>query len=111
MRALRFLLQKEFLQIFRDRLMLRMTLVVPVIQLLILSNAATFEVKSARPYVVDRDASQTSRGLIQRLRATGRFVIADASASMDLANDALLGRRAGIIVSIPADFERDLGRD
>jgi ABC-2 type transport system permease protein len=30
---------------------------------------------------------------------------------MDLANEALLGRRAGIIVSVPSDFERDLGRD
>ena len=45
MRTLRFLLRKEFLQIFRDRFMLRMTILMPIIQLLTLSSAATFEVK------------------------------------------------------------------
>ena len=39
MRTVRFLLQKEFRQIFRDRTMLRMLLLVPIIQLLILSSA------------------------------------------------------------------------
>jgi ABC-2 type transport system permease protein len=111
MRALRFLLVKEFLQIFRDRFMLRMSIVMPIIQLLLLSNAATFEVKSARTYVVDRDHSKTSRGLVDRLKASGRFIVEDASQSMDLADDAMLSRRAALIVSIPGNFERDLVRD
>ena len=42
MRTLRFLLRKEFLQIRRDRAMLRMLIGVPVVQLLLLSSAATF---------------------------------------------------------------------
>ena len=111
MRALRFLLVKEFLQIFRDKFMLRLTLVMPMLQLLLLSNAATFEVKSAQMYVVDHDVTTMSRGLIDRLRASGRFIVSGASASMDLANDAMLARRAGLIVTIPADFERDIVRD
>ncbi len=111
MRALKFLLVKEFLQIFRDKFMLRLTLIMPIMQLLLLSNAATFEVKSATMYVVDRDASPMSRAVVDRLRASGRFVVADASPSMDLANDAMLGRRAGLIVSLPAGFERDIVRD
>ena len=110
MRTLRFMLRKEFLQIFRDRFMLRISIVLPIIQLLILSSAATFEVKSAKVYVVDRDHSSTSRGLIDRLRASQRFVIADASPSMDLANEAMLSRRVSVIVSIPGDFERDVVR-
>ncbi|MEO8334416.1 MAG: ABC transporter permease [bacterium] len=110
MRTLRFMLRKEFLQIFRDRFMLRMSILVPIVQLLILASAATFEVKSAKVYVVDRDHSSASRGLVDRLRASGRFIIADASPSMDLANQAMLARRVGMIVSIPADFERDLVR-
>ena len=108
-RTLRFLLRKEFLQIFRDRFMLRMAILLPIIQLLILSSAATFEVKSAKVYVVDRDHSSTSRGLVDRLRASGRFIIADASPSMALGNDEMLARRVSMIVSIPADFQRDIG--
>jgi ABC-2 type transport system permease protein len=110
MRTLLFLLRKEFLQIFRDRFMLALMFVMPIAQLLILSSAATFDVKSAQMYVVDRDHSASSRALVDRLRASRRFVVADASPSMELANDAMLARRVGMIVSIPADFERDIVR-
>ena len=110
LRTLRFMLRKEFLQIFRDRFMLRMSLMMPIIQLLILSSAATFEVKSAKIYVVDRDHSSASRGVVDRLQASRRFIVADASPSMELADEAMLARKVGLIVSIPTDFERDLVR-
>jgi ABC-2 type transport system permease protein len=110
MRTLRFMLRKEFIQIFRDHFMLRMTILVPIVQLLVLSSAATFEVKTAHMYVVDHDHSTSSRGLVDRLRASGRFVVAGASGSMAQANDAMLARRVGLIVRIPADFERELTR-
>jgi len=110
MRTLRFLLRKEFLQIVRDRLMLRQIILVPIIQLLILSSAATFEVKRAQLYVVDNDRTQTSRGLVDRLQASGRFVVAGAIPSMERANEALLARKVNVIVGIPADFEKDLVR-
>ena len=108
MRTLGFLLRKEFLQIFRDRFMVRIMIMMPIVQLLLLSSAATFEVKRAQMYVVDRDHSAASRGLVDRLRASRRFVVAGASPSMALADDAMLARRVGLIVGIPADFEHDL---
>ncbi len=110
MRTLRVMLKKEFLQIFRDRFMVALMFVMPIVQLLLLSNAATFEVKRAAVYVVDLDHSATSRAVVDRLRASGRFVIEEASSSMTLANEAMLARRVGIIVGLPADFGRDLVR-
>jgi len=110
MRTLRFLLRKEFLQIVRDRLMLRLVFIVPIVQLLILSSAATFEVKRAQMYVVDNDRTETSRGLVNRLQASRRFVVVGSTPSMDLANDALLSRKVSVILGIPSDFERDLVR-
>jgi ABC-2 type transport system permease protein len=110
MRTLRFLLQKEFLQIVRDHVMLRLIFVMPVVQLVILSSAATFEVKRARMYLVDLDRTELSRGLVTRLTASRRFVLRGSSASMDLANEEMLARRVDILVRIPADFERDLMR-
>ena len=110
MRVLGALVKKEFLQIRRDGLMMRQLFLMPIIQLVILSSAATFEVKRATMYVVDRDRSTTSTGLVDRLRASGRFDLVAASGSMADANEALLSRRAGVIVSIPADFEKDLVR-
>lgn len=110
MQNLRYLLRKEFLQIFRDRLMLTQLLLMPIIQLLLLGNAATFEVKAARIYVVDRDHSETSRGLVDRLQASRRFVVIGSSPSDDVGDQWMLERKADMILSIPADFERDIVR-
>jgi ABC-2 type transport system permease protein len=110
MRALRFLLRKEFLQIFRDHVILGMLFVMPLGQLLILANAATFEVRSARLYVVDHDHTPASRGLTDRLAASGRFVLTAASPSSARADQAMLARQTDAILVIPTGFERDLVR-
>jgi ABC-2 type transport system permease protein len=110
MQSLRYLLRKEFLQIFRDRFMVAQLLLMPIIQLLLLGNAATFEVKAARTYLVDMDHSETSRGLVDKLAASGRFVFAGASPSTAVANEWMLERKTDMILAIPAGFERDLVR-
>ena len=110
MRILRFLLRKEYLQIFRDRIMVAQLLLLPAIQLALLANAATFEVTSARLVVVDEDRSATSRGLVDRMRAAGRFRLVEATPSAERADDAMMRRKAGVILHIPHDFERDLVR-
>ncbi len=110
MRTIRFLLRKEFRQIVRDKTMLRMLLVIPIVQLLVLSSAATFEVSEGTLWVVDQDQSTASRGLLSRVQGSGRFVFAGSSMSMEPANLALLERGASIILQIPPGFERDLAR-
>ena len=110
MRALRFLLRKEFLQIVRDRTILGQLLIMPLVQLLLLSSAATFEVRTARMAVIDQDRTTASRGVVDRLAASGRFVPQPA-ASMAAASDAMLDRRVDLIVAIPRDFERDVVRE
>jgi ABC-2 type transport system permease protein len=109
-RTLRFLLRKEYLQIFRDRLMVAQMLLFPAIQLALLANAATFEVTSARLVVVDEDRSATSRGLVDRMSAAGRFEVVRTAASAADADEAIMRRDAAVILHIPRDFERDLVR-
>ena len=41
MRTILFILQKEFIQIFRNKAMLPIIFMLPIVQLLILANAAT----------------------------------------------------------------------
>jgi ABC-2 type transport system permease protein len=110
MRTLRFLLRKEYLQIFRDRLMVAQMVLLPCIQLALLANAATFEVTSARLAVVDEDRSAASRGLVDRMSAAGRFEVVRMARSATAADEALMRRDAGVILHIPRDFERDLVR-
>lgn len=111
MRTLRFLLRKEYLQIFRDVMLLRMLFFIPIVQLLVLSNAATFEVRRARLGVVDQDHSTMSRGVIDRLVASGRFEPALTAPSIDAADAAMRRRLVDIIVVIPEGFERHLVRE
>jgi ABC-2 type transport system permease protein len=107
-RTLRVLLQKEFKQVGRDKFMVMQLLLMPMVQLVLLGNAATFEVTEARMFVVDQDHSQMSREIVQKLQGTRRFVLVGSSVSMKPANDAILSRDAGMILGIPAGFERDI---
>ena len=75
MRRIWFLARAEVLHVVRDRATLAQVLVLPIVQLLVLSNAATFEIRDIPTYVVDFDRSTTSRGLIDRFVASGNFRI------------------------------------
>jgi ABC-2 type transport system permease protein len=110
MRTILFLLRKEYLQVFRNPAMLVIVFVTPALQLLLLSSAATFEVRSMRVHVVDEDRTSTSRRLVERFAASGYFVVAGHSPSGGPADEALLRREASMILRIPRAFERDLVR-
>jgi ABC-2 type transport system permease protein len=98
----------EFLQLTRDRMLIRMIFILPIVQLLVLGNTATFEVKRSRMYVVDQDRTTFSRGLIERLIASGRFVPSRASVSVSDADEAMLQRDVDAIIVVPSGFERDV---
>ncbi|HJU65511.1 MAG TPA: ABC transporter permease [Gemmatimonadaceae bacterium] len=105
-----FLARAEILHLVRDRATLVQILVLPVVQLLILSNAATFQIRDTPAYVVDLDRGSLSRGLVNRFAASGHFRIIGQSPSAALANEALLDGRTTMVLTIPADFERSLVR-
>ena len=100
----------EVLHVVRDRATLAQVLLIPFIQLLILANAATFEIRDTPLYVVDQDHTSVSRGLVTRFAASGDFRIAGASASPELANERLLAGDVTMVLTIPREFERNLVR-
>lgn len=110
MRTILFLVRKETLQVFRDRIMLFQIFAPPIIQLLILAQAMTFEVKQTDLALVDLDNSPASEQLVERFTASGRFQIAVRTASGDRADEALLTREANAVLRIPDSFARDLRR-
>jgi ABC-2 type transport system permease protein len=108
MKTIRFLLKKEFLQIFRNKAMLPIIFVMPVIQLLVLSFAATYELKEVDFAVVDMDQSAVSRQLLTKMQATGYFSLKSEFTSMKLAQKELDKGNVKLIFRIPADFSKDL---
>jgi ABC-2 type transport system permease protein len=110
-RSLRVLLTKEFLQIRRDAVILRMLLVMPLLQLLVLANAATFEIRGADLWVVDQDRTPAARALVDQFTGTTRFSVAGYSIDSRAGDDAMLRGSANAILVIPPAFERDVVRD
>ncbi|AEV98644.1 ABC transporter permease [Niastella koreensis] len=108
MRTLRFLLQKELLQIFRDPSIFRILFVMPMIQLLILPLAANYEIRNIDLSVVDHDHSEVSRRLINKITASGYFRLTDYSPSYSQALHAIELDKADLLLVIPAQFERTL---
>jgi ABC-2 type transport system permease protein len=81
-----------------------------MVQLLILANAATFQIRNSDTSIVDLDRTTVSRGLVTRMLASGHFHIEETSSSLDGANEALLSGRVTLAVVIPHDFERNIVR-
>ena len=111
MRTIFFLVRKEFLQIFRDRATVFQILFIPVVQLLVLSHAATFDVKRTGMAVVDEDRTTVSAGLIQRLEGGERFRVVRVQPTGHGIEESLLDRDAKAVLWIPRGFEEDVVRD
>jgi ABC-2 type transport system permease protein len=103
-----FLLQKEFLQIFRNRGMLPIMFIMPFIQLIILSNAATFDVPEVPFHVQDYDRSVLSARLVRRFVSNGYFRVTGESNRQESAIESLVSNEAKMVLTIPDDFEKEI---
>ena len=108
MRTIGYIVQKEFKQIFRNKAMLPLIFILPIIQLVILSNAATFEVKDIKFSYVDHDKTPSSRELIDKFNASTYFNLITDFPSNKVASDAMLKGEVDVILEIPQNFERNL---
>jgi len=111
MKIIGYIIQKEFKQIFRNKAMLPLIFILPLIQLIILSNAATFEVKNIKFSYIDQDKTSFSRALIDKFEASTYFNVIAYFSSSKIANSAMLKGEVDVILEIPQYFERDLLRD
>lgn len=108
MRTLRFLLEKEFRQVFRDPAMLRMMFIMPAIQLIVLPMAANYEVRNVKLAVLDQDHSPYSQRFVNKIRASNYFILTSFPASYDEGLRDVETDKADIILQIPPHFEKDL---
>lgn len=109
MRRILALARAEVLHVTRDRATLAQVLIVPVAQLIVLSNAATFTVRDTAAMVVDLDRTSVSRGLGDRLAASGHFAVRHAPAAR-LAEEALFAGETTLVLTIPPGFEESILR-
>jgi ABC-2 type transport system permease protein len=106
-----YILQKEFRQIFRNKTMLPIIFAIPVVQLLILAYAVTFEIKNINLVIVDQDHSVASRQLVSKFAAPPFYHIKAYANSYAEAEEQLKTGKAHQILIIPNRFERDLQKE
>jgi ABC-2 type transport system permease protein len=109
MRTLLFLIRKEFLQIFRNKLISRAVFAVPILQMLVLVPAVTFEIKNVRIAVVDTDRSVESGRLVNMLNGSEFFIVKGYAGSVDEAMQLMHRNKCDVILNFPSGFGRDTG--
>ena len=105
---LRYLLEKEFKQIRRDKFLPRIIFIVPILQLIILPFAANFEMRNINLSIINQDHSILSYRLEEKILSSGYFFLTNRSNQYVDALPSIEENKADIILEIPAHFERNL---
>lgn len=111
MKTILFIIQKEFKQIFRNKGMLPIIFILPLVQLIVLSNAASFEVRNIKFSYIDKDHSAASRELISKFETSHYFKIINEFPSKKEANLEMQKGIVDVILEIPIHFEKNLLKD
>lgn len=110
MRIIFILIWKELLQVLRDRTMLPLLVVMPVVQLVLLTFAATNEVKHISLAVCDNDHSSYSRLLREKFTASDYFKLTKFTEDEAAAANTLATDEADAVLVIPSGLEKNLLR-
>lgn len=102
------LMKKEFLQVLRDRNMLRLIFLMPTIQLFVLGYAVSTDVKLIRTAVYDYDKSDLSREYARSLSAGDYFLTGSSEFSILDAERGFKENKFDAALIIPQNFSADL---
>lgn len=100
--------KKEFLQMSRDRRMVGMLFVAPILQLVLLGYAASLDIKNIPMVVCDLDNSKQSRELIEHYSGSEYFNLIGHTQDINEIDNYFRSSRAGIALIVPVNFGRDL---
>ena len=102
------LIKKEFITTWNDQKSRAIIVMMPIMQLLIFSNAATMEVKNIDTVVLDRSQSVESRELLSRFENSPRFRNFYYVENEKEFQQKLDTQRVQIGINIPNDFSRGI---
>lgn len=103
-----FLIEKEFKQMMRNRVLPVLYVILPVIMVTVMPRAANQEISNLNYSVVDNDHSTLSQRLVQQISASEYFSLNTFSPSYRQALDEMEAGRTALILQIEQGFERKL---
>lgn len=99
------LMKKEFLQLRRDTITLRMMVLIPVMQTMVFGYAINYDVKHLKTIVLDEDRSFDSRELVAKMAASAYFeVVGSVDSFGEVRREMDSGRISSALV-----IDRDFG--
>ena len=105
---LKYLIQKEFLQIRRNAFLPRLIIIFPIMMMCVMPWVMNQEVKNIRVDVVDNDRSTLSRQLVQSIEASNYFIFNGQKPTYDAALKDIEKMDADVVIVIPQHFSREL---
>jgi ABC-2 type transport system permease protein len=100
-RRIRFLIWKEFIQIRRDRAMLPILFIMPVVQLVLFGYVVGSDVRNLSLAVLDQDNTVQSHRIADAFTSSGYFTITARPTDEAQLKDDVDGSRAVIAIVIP----------
>lgn len=101
---------KELLQFKRDRKMLAVVFMAPILQLILLGYAANMDVDVVHTTIFDQDRTAASRKFIKNFDESGYFAIDYYASSYAEVTELIDKGKTLVAIVIPNDFEKKLYR-
>jgi len=108
MRTIAFIIRKEFQQLRRDRRLLPLVFLSPVLQIALLGYAANMDVKDIPLAICDQDHSVESRQLATSFLESGSYVASAYVPDAAAAERSIEEGRSSLALVIPSGFGRSL---
>ena len=105
---LKYLIQKEFLQIRRNAFLPRLIVIFPIMMMCVMPWVMNQEVKNIRVDVVDNDRSTLSRQLVHSIEASNYFIFNGQKPTYEAALKDIEKMDADVVMVIPQHFSRDI---
>ena len=106
--SLKYLIQKEFIQIRRNAFLPRLIVVFPIMIMCVMPWVMNMEVKNVVVDVVDNDRSVQSLRLVHDIEASHYFIFNGQKTSYSSALKEIEHAEADVVVVIPQHYSRDL---
>lgn len=106
--TLKYLIQKEFIQIRRNAFLPRLIVMFPIIIMCVMPWVMNQEVKNIKVEVVDHDHSTRSSQLVRQIEASRYFIFQGQKDAYRDAIDDVERSVADVILVIPENFSKDI---
>lgn len=104
------IVKKEFIQVKRDPISLRIPIMMPIVMMLIFGYAVNTDVDNIPTAIFDQSKTQESREYIDKLTSSNYFKVKYYVTSEKELSDLIDGNKAKVGLIIPSDFSNEMSK-